>query len=60
MQAIQNTVNHLPRQPGQNGTVGMRLSVTKRLTRMTVSIGVHCLSIANEQFESYESDLGMT
>jgi len=60
MQAIQNTVNHLPKQPGWNGTGGVRPSVHKRLTRMTVNVGVRCLSIANEQIKSYASDLGMT
>lgn len=60
MQSIDHTVNHVNTQPGYSGTGSICLSVHKRLTGMTVNVGVHCLSIANEQFESYASDLGMT
>jgi hypothetical protein len=60
MQAIQKTVHELPRLPGHSGAGCVCTSVQKQLTRMTVSVGVRCLAIANEQFKSYESDLGMT
>lgn len=60
MQAIQHTVKHSPTQPGHIWTGGVCPSVQQRLTRITVSNVMGCLSIASEQFNSYASDLGMT
>ena len=60
MQDIINTDFDLPRYPGHSGAGGIAASVHLQRTRMTVNIGVRCLDIVNEQFKSYESDLGMT
>lgn len=60
MQFIEVTINHLTRRPGQHGTGGVCLPVSTRLTSMTVFMVVNDLDIANAQFKSYESDLGMT
>jgi|GEM_PF-4813466 len=57
MRATQCATQNLHNQPGQIGAGGVRLSVQKRLTRMAV--GVHSISIASEQFKSYQGDLDM-
>jgi len=59
MQVIQHTVKRSPSQPGHIWAGGVYPSVQQRLGRMTVCKG-RCISIANEQFKSYASDLGMT
>ena len=60
MPAIQNTIKRSPRQPGYIWINGVYLSVPQRQTCVTVSYGLVGLSIANEQFKSYASDLVMT
>ena len=60
MQVLQHTIKRSPSQPGHIWTEGVCPSVQQRLARMTVSKDMRCLSIANEQFNSYASDLGMT
>lgn len=51
MHAIDYTLNQLHQRPGSCGTDDMRPSVSERLKSSV---------IANEQFDVYESDLGMT
>jgi len=60
MQVIQHTIQNLHEQPGHIGTGGFCPSVRQRLTRMGVGASLFSLSIANEIFKAYESDLDMT
>lgn len=60
MYSFASTIHQLNKQPGRCARGGMNPSIAKRLTRMDVCVGVHPLFIANEQINSYESDLGMT
>lgn len=60
MQVLQHTVKRSPSQPGYIWTGGDCPSVQQRLSRVAVGHDMRCASITNEQFKSYESDLGMT
>jgi hypothetical protein len=60
MHSFDYTVNHLHAQPGGSRIGDVCPSVCKRLGQMNVKFGGCCLVIANEQIESYASDLDMT
>ena len=60
MHAIDHTVNQLHKRTGLCGTGGIRSFVSARPVGMTGHIGVLIVTITNDQFEAYESDLGMT
>ena len=60
MQAIQPTILNSQKRPNNVRAGGVYLSAHKRLTLVNAKVCILHLSITNELFKTFESDLDMT